>query len=123
MKFVPNAIRQLTDELTLGASISLSERMNPVYLGEQNPHLVSEIFPREAFQEIIPNKILKHRCQLALNQFRRREARYSSPVDVISLDHSNCAKLAGPFVNILKERFVDSLEMLGIEVSLQRIGL
>ena len=30
---VPDAVRQLTDELPLCASISLRERMNPIYLG------------------------------------------------------------------------------------------
>lgn len=33
MQFVTDAVRQLTDELTLGASVSLSERVNPIYVG------------------------------------------------------------------------------------------
>jgi hypothetical protein len=45
VKSVPDAVRQLTDELPLYASISLPERINPIYLGEEHCHLVGEIFP------------------------------------------------------------------------------
>jgi hypothetical protein len=45
VKSVPDAVRQLTDQSPLCASISLRERMNPIHLGEEHCHLVREIFP------------------------------------------------------------------------------
>ena len=67
MQFVTDAVRQLTDELTLGASVPLSEWVNPIYLGEKHSHFLSEISSWQAFEETVLGQILEHSRQLLLN--------------------------------------------------------
>lgn len=60
MQFVTDAVRQLADELTLGATVSLPERMNPVDLGEEQGQFAGEISSWQTFEKAILSQDFEH---------------------------------------------------------------
>jgi hypothetical protein len=81
---------------------------------------VRELPSLQPFEKMLVGQVAKHLAQLLFDQIGGREC---GDVIVISLRQRDRPELAGPRVDVLEQIRVNPLEILGVKVSLERIGL
>src|SRR6266496_1922099 len=78
MQFESQAVSQLTYELPLRSAISLSKRMDSIYLGKQTSNPASKLSPGQAFEKMRVSQLVEYVLQFPFDQIWRREPDDSS---------------------------------------------
>jgi len=84
MQFESQAVGQLTHELPLCSAISLSKRMDSIYLGKQTGNPASKFSPWQAFEKTLVSQLVEYVFQFPFDQIGRREPDDSSASNILS---------------------------------------